>query len=129
MPIQHTLALLMVCIIWAGNFIAAASAVQHVSGLEFTLIRFVLVLALLWPWLRKPAPGQWLNLILACIGMGALHFGLVFMAVARSVDISSIAILMQIYVPMTTLLAVVMLNERIGWRTASGIAIAFFGVL
>jgi O-acetylserine/cysteine efflux transporter len=32
-------------------------------------------------------------------------------------------------VPMSTLMAVLLLGEKIGWRTASGIAIAFAGVL
>ncbi len=129
MPALHTLALTLICLIWAGNFIAAASAVQYLSGLEFTLLRFVVVLALLLPWIRRPVSGQWFNLTMACLGMGALHFGLVFMALDRSVDIASIAILMQVYVPLTTLLAVIMLKERIGWRTSSGISLAFLGVL
>ena len=129
MPIAHSLALALICLIWAGNFIAAASAIEHVSGLEFTLLRFVLVLALLLPWIRRPQAGQWLNLIVACVCMGALHFGLVFVALARSADIASVAILMQVYVPLSTLLAVILLKERIGWRTASGIGLAFIGVL
>ncbi|MEM7054763.1 MAG: DMT family transporter, partial [Pseudomonadota bacterium] len=129
MPITHSLALLLICLVWAGNFIAAASAVEHISGLEFTLLRFVLVLALLLPWIRRPQAGQWTNLIIACVCMGALHFGLVFVALARSADIASVAILMQIYVPLSTLLAVFVLKERIGWRTSSGIGLAFIGVL
>lgn len=129
MPVAHSLALLLICVVWAGNFIAAASAVEHVSGLEFTLLRFVLVLILLLPWIRWPRAGQWWNLLVACLCMGALHFGLVFMALARSADIASVAILMQIYVPLSTLLAVIVLKERIGWRTASGIGLAFLGVL
>lgn len=129
MPIAHSLALFLICLVWAGNFIAAASAIEHVSGLEFTLLRFVLVLVLLLPWIRRPRTGQWWNLLVACLCMGALHFGLVFMALERSADIASVAILMQIYVPLSTLLAVILLKERIGWRTASGIGLAFLGVL
>ena len=129
MPLSHSLALALICVIWAGNFIAAASAVEHISGLEFTLLRFVLVLVLLLPWIRRPQAGQWLNLIVACVCMGALHFGLVFVALERSADIASVAILMQVYVPLSTLLAVLVLGERIGWRTSSGIGLAFLGVL
>jgi O-acetylserine/cysteine efflux transporter len=36
---------------------------------------------------------------------------------------------MQSYIPMTTLLAVAFLRERIGWRTAAGIGVSFAGVL
>ena len=61
--------------------------------------------------------------------MGGIHFALLFVALGRSTDVSSIALLMQVYIPMTTVLAVLFLGERIGWRTTSGILIAFAGVL
>jgi len=129
MPPTHRALLLAICVIWAGNFVASAIAVDHLPPLTVTALRFALVLALLAPFLRKPAAGQWLNLLAACWCMGAIHFGLVFAALARSADVSSVAILMQVYVPLTTLLAVLILDERIGWRTISGIALSFSGVL
>ncbi|MFU8878148.1 MAG: DMT family transporter, partial [Wenzhouxiangellaceae bacterium] len=129
MPVPHIAALLLTCLIWAGNFIASAIAVDDLPPITVTALRFGLVLALLFPFLRLPRQGQWLNLLAACWCMGALHFGLVFTALARSADVSSIAILMQIYVPFSTLMAVLILGERIGWRTTSGIGLAFAGVL
>src|SRR6056297_2362554 len=129
MPALHRLAVLLICVIWAGNFIASAIAVDHLPPITTTALRFAMVLALLWPWLRLPARDQWLNLLAACWCMGALHFSLVFSALSRSADVSSLAILLQVYVPMSTLLAVLILGERIGWRTGSGIALAFSGVL
>lgn len=129
MPLSHRAALLAICLIWAGNFLAAALAVRALEPVTFTALRAALVLLILAPFLKPPARGQWLNLLTACWCMGALHFGLVFIALDRSADISSIAILMQIYVPMSTLLAVVLLGERIGWRSTSAIALAFAGVL
>ncbi|NKI33659.1 DMT family transporter [Wenzhouxiangella sp. XN79A] len=129
MPLSHRAALLAICLIWAGNFLAAAVAVQALEAMTFTALRAAVVLVLLLPFLKPPARGQWLNLLTACWCMGALHFGLVFIALERSADISSIAILMQVYVPMSTLLAVLLLGERIGWRSTSAIALAFGGVL
>lgn len=129
MPAKHLLLLLVICFLWAGNFIAAAWAVQGLEPITFTVVRFGLVLVLMLPLLRLPARDQWLRLIACCWTMGALHFGLVFLALGRSHDISSIALLMQVYVPMSTLMAVLLLGERIGWRTATGIGIAFAGVL
>jgi O-acetylserine/cysteine efflux transporter len=129
MPPAHRIALLSICLIWAGNFIASAVAVDHVEPVTATVLRFLVVAALLWPFVRRPAQGQWLNLLGACWCMGALHFGLLFAALGRSADVSSIAILLQVYVPLSTLLAVVLLGERVGWRTATGIAMAFGGVL
>jgi len=129
MPVPHIAALLLTCLIWAGNFIASAIAVDDLPPITVTALRFALVLTVLFPFLRLPRAGQWFNLLAACWCMGALHFGLVFTALARSADVSSIAILMQIYVPFSTLLAVLVLGERIGWRTTSGIGLAFAGVL
>ena len=129
MPVSHFLLLGLICLTWAGNFIAAAWVVGQVEPLSFTVIRFAFVLALLLPLLKLPARSQWGGLVLTCWFMGGIHFALLFIALGRSSDISSIALLMQVYVPMSTLLAVLVLGERIGWRTTAGILIAFAGVL
>ncbi len=129
MPASHFTLLLVICLIWAGNFIAAAWAVDQLEPITFTVVRFGLVMALLLPFLRRPPTGQWPLLLGCCWTMGALHFALVFMALGRSEDVSSVALMMQIYVPMSTLLAVLLLGERFGWRTTLGIIISFAGVL
>lgn len=129
MPLPHLLLLLMVCFVWAGNFIVSAWAVQFLEPVTYTVVRFALVFALIFPLLRRPASGQWLGLIVTCWCVGALHFAFLFMALGRSSDVSSVALLMQIYIPISTILAVVFLGERIGWRTSSGIALSFSGVL
>lgn len=126
---RHLLLLLIICLIWAGNFIAAAWAVSSMPPVMFTVVRFVMVLALVIPFLRPPTRGQWPLLLAVCWCMGALHFVLVFLALGKSADVSSVAILMQVYVPLTTLLAVLVLGESIGWRTVAGVALAFAGVL
>ncbi len=129
MPAAHFVLLLFICLIWAGNFLAAAYAVSELAPITFTVLRFALVLVLMLPLLRIPARDQWGRLLACCWTMGAIHFGLVFLALGRSEDISSVALLMQVYIPMSTVLAVLLLGERIGWRTTTGIAIAFGGVL
>lgn len=129
MPLPHFLFLLFICLLWAGNFLAAAWSVRMFEPVTFTVARFALVLLLLVPFLRRPPPGQWKTLLACCWSMGAIHFGLLFLALGRSADVSSVALLMQVYVPLSTLLAVLALGEGIGWRTTSGILIAFGGVL
>lgn len=129
MPFAHILLLLLVCFIWAGNFIISAWAVQYLEPVTYTVVRFGLVFLLIFPLLRRPAPGQWGGLILTCWCVGALHFAFLFMALGRSSDVSSVALLMQVYIPISTVFAVLFLGERIGWRTTSGIALSFSGVL
>jgi O-acetylserine/cysteine efflux transporter len=87
------------------------------------------VLTCLLPLLRRVPHGQWPRLVAVCLLNGALHFGLNFMALRQAGDISSVAIALQSYVPMSALLAVWLLGERIGWRTGAGIGLAFGGVL
>ena len=58
-----------------------------------------------------------------------LHFGLSFLALRLSGDLSSPAIVMQSYIPMTTLLAWWWLGERFKWWTGLAIAISFLGVM
>jgi O-acetylserine/cysteine efflux transporter len=129
MPLRDLLLVLVVCLAWAGNYLASAIALRHFPPLEYTALRLAIVLLLLFPFLRLPPREQWPRMIAVCLCNGALHFAFNFWALRVSGGISSVAIGLQCYIPMTALLAVWWLGERIGWRTAVGIALAFLGVL
>jgi O-acetylserine/cysteine efflux transporter len=121
--------LLVICLAWAGNFLAAATALQHFPPLLFTALRMAVVLLCLLPWLKAlPAAMRW-RVVQVAILNGVLHFGLNFWALRLAGDISSTAIALQIYIPLTALLAWWIYGERIGLRTAIGITVAFAGVL
>jgi O-acetylserine/cysteine efflux transporter len=120
---------LVVVVAWAVNFLTSALAMREIPPFLFTALRFAL-LAVPMVWLvKRPAPGQWPRLMAVCLCIGVLHFGLSFTALKLSGDLSSPAIVMQSYVPMTTLLAWWWLGERFAWRTGLAIAISFAGVL
>ena len=129
MPIRHFLLVLAVCIVWAINFLTSAISLREFPPLLFTALRFVPLALLLTPWMKPPAPGQWPRLIAVGVCIGVLHFGLSFWALRLAGDLSSPAIVMQSYIPMSTVLAVVLLGERVGWRTWAGIGTSFTGVL
>lgn len=129
MPARDLLLLLVICLAWGGNFLTSALALRELPPLLFTTLRLALVALCLLPFLQRPSPGQWPRLVAVAIFNGALHFGLSFWALQLAGNLASPAILMQSYVPMATLLAVVFLGERIGWRTSLGIATSFGGVL
>ena len=95
----------------------------------FTAIRFGLLLMPLVFVMKPPASGQWGRLLSVSLCVGVVHFSLSFVALKLAGDLSSPAIVLQSYVPMTTLLAWWWLGEKVGWRTASAIAISFLGVL
>ena len=126
---RDLLLVLVVCLAWALNFLVSAHALREIPPFLFTAVRFaMLALPLLWL-LRPPAPGQWPRLIAVCLCIGVLHFGLSFLALKLSGDLSSPAIVMQVYIPMTAILAWLVLGERFAWRTGLAIAVSFCGVL
>jgi O-acetylserine/cysteine efflux transporter len=129
MPLRDLFLLVLICLAWAFNFIAAAQGMQHFSPFVFMVLRFLVVLLVLAPLLRWPPRGQWPRMIFVCLCIGALHFTTLFWAIARSSDLSSIAITQQTYIPMAVILAMLILGERVGWRSLTAIAVAFSGVV
>lgn len=119
----------IVCVVWAVNFLTSAFALEEFPPLLFTGLRMAVLAAVLWPFLRPPVPGQWSRLLAISLGLGVLHFGLSFWALKLAGDLSSIAIVMQSYVPMSALLAWAVLGERFAWRTGLAIGVSFAGVM
>lgn len=129
MPIRDFFLIFLVCVSWAFNFIAAAKGMQHFSPFVFMVLRFLVVLLFLAPFLRWPPRDQWGRMIFVCLCIGALHFTSLFWALGLSQDVASIVITQQTYIPMAVILAIVALGERVGWRSLTAIAVAFSGVL
>jgi O-acetylserine/cysteine efflux transporter len=120
---------LLVCLVWAGNFLTSAFALREVPPFLFSALRMVLLAALLIAFLKRPPREQWPRLIAVALLNGALHFGTSLWALRMAGDLSSPAIVMQSYIPMSVLLAWWLLGERFAWRTGSAIALSFAGVL
>ena len=129
MPARDLILLMLVVLSWAINFLTSALALREIPPFLFTGLRFALLALPLMFFIKRPAPGQWPRLIAVCLCIGVLHFGLSFSALKAAGDLSSPAIVLQSYVPMTALLAWGMLGERFAWRTGVAIAISFSGVL
>ena len=120
---------LLIAVAWAGNFLTSAHALREIPPFLFTALRFALLALPLLYWLKRPAKGQWPRLIAVCLCVGVVHFGLSFAALKMAGNLSSPAIVLQSYVPMTALLAWAVLGERFAWRTGMAIALSFSGVL
>ncbi|MBW8807816.1 MAG: EamA family transporter [Lysobacter sp.] len=125
MPARDIALLLLVVVAWAINFLTSALSLREIPPFLFTALRFALLAVPLVFVVKRPAPGQWPRLIAVCLCIGVLHFGLSFSALKAAGDLSSPAIVLQSYVPMTALLAWWLLGERFAWRTGVAIAISF----
>ena len=120
---------LIICATWSGNFLTSAFALREIPPFLFTALRLA-ILAVVLVWFVKPPPqGQWPRMVAVALFNGVLHFGLSFWALHLAGDLSSPAIVLQSYVPMTALLAWGWLGERFGWRTGLAIALSFAGIL
>lgn len=129
LPPRDLALVLIVCVVWAGNFLTSAWALREIPPFLFTAVRLAILALVLGPFMRLPPRGQWPRLLAVALCNGVLHFGLSFWALHVAGNLSSPAIVMQSYVPMAALLAWWWLGEGFGWRTALAIALSFAGVL
>ncbi len=114
--------------VWAFNFIACKAGVEHFPPFMFNTLRFSLLTLLLLPFLRW-CSGQMGRVLLVALIMGGLHFNLFAMAFSLSSDVSSLAIINQLYVPISAILAIMFLGEPLQYRVMSGVFVSFLGVL
>jgi len=121
--------LVSVCLIWGLSNVLSKVVVGtwQIPPLFFAATRFGLVLLVTLPWLR-PVPRQLGRIIAIGMLMGGGNFALLFIGLQTATP-SAAAVVIQAGVPITTLLSVLMLGERIHWRRALGITLTLIGVL
>ena len=119
------LQVLAVVLIWGLNFVAIKTAVTDIPPLALTVIRFLLVGALLTPFFR-PQKSHFKMLLLLSVTMGVGHFGLLFLGL-RGADAATAALLIQLGVPFSSILAAFFFADRLGWVRSAGMGMAFLG--
>ena len=128
MPLSHIGVIVVVNLVWGTNIVFSKIALAEFPPLMFATLRFLVLGILLVPLLR-PVVGEMNKVIAASLAMGALHFTLIYIGLQRAEDIAGVAVATQLYVPFATLLSILFLGERIGWRRTLGISMAFGGVV
>jgi O-acetylserine/cysteine efflux transporter len=129
MALRDFALLVMVCLLWALNNIVSKYAVAYLGAppLFYAAVRFAVVALAVFPWLR-PVPKPFWRLVVVALLMGAGSFAFIFIAL-KTASPSSVAIVSQVMVPMTTLLSFLILGERIDRRRGLGIALTLAGAL
>lgn len=119
---------ILIAAVWGFNFLATKWAVEDFPPMLANSIRFMIVLIVLSPFLRR-VPGKAVQLAAASILLGVLHFGLLFWGMKLSDGVGSVSIASQLNVPFSTILAIIILKETVGWWRIMGISISFLGVI
>lgn len=129
MSLRDFLILVAICLAWAVNNIVSKLVVStwHVPPLMYGALRFGIVMLATLPWLL-PMPRPPLRVVIVGLLMGGGTFALLFVGL-QTITPSEAAVVSQAGVPITTLLSVLMLSERIHWHRATGIALTLVGVL
>lgn len=117
---------IVVMVIWGYNFVIAKYGLAELPPLLFMALRFALVAVLLVPFVRMPR-GRWGDVLILAVALGLTHFSLMFSGL-KHVDAAVGAVVIQVQVPASALLAVIFFRDRIGWRRALGMAISIAGV-
>lgn len=127
MAIRDFLLMLFVCFVWAAHTVVSKIVVSgmEIPPLFYAAIRFGIVGLATLPWLL-PAPRPTWRMLVVGFLMGGGGFALFFLGI-RTASPSSAAIVSQLGLPITTLLSVVMLGEKIYLRRGLGIAMTFVG--
>jgi O-acetylserine/cysteine efflux transporter len=116
---------LCVVLIWGFNFAAIKAAVTEVPPLTLTILRFAITALLLLPFFRLSWT-QIKQVIPVAMVLGVGHFGLFFVGF-QGADAATVALLLQLGVPFSSILAALFFADKLGIKRISGMALAFVG--
>jgi O-acetylserine/cysteine efflux transporter len=119
--------LLLVAVVWGINFAVVKAGLAELPPIFFVALRFTAVAAVLVPFVRLPRH-KLKQLAALSVTLGALHFGPMFIGL-HGLDVATAAIAIQLQVPFAAILAALFLGDKLRWRSLTGMAIAFAGVI
>lgn len=126
MPAKDLALALLVVAIWGFNFIVIKVGTAQFPPFFLTALRFALVAVMVVPFFPRIRWHHLKWMLVLSVTFGSLHFGLLFRGMAE-LDAATTAILIQLGVPFSTLLAVFFLKDRLGAWRVGGLGLAFAG--
>jgi O-acetylserine/cysteine efflux transporter len=128
MKFSHFMFAMVINLVWGFNFLATKLTIDEIPPIFSAALRFIIILIFLFPFL-KILPGRMKPLLITSAVMGIFHFGAFYVGLAMSDDISVVAVASLLSLPSATILAIIILGEKIGWKRGTGILAAFGGVV
>ena len=120
-------AILVIIVTWGVNNAAGKLATEAMPPLLVGALRFGIATICLAGFVRPPFP-DWKSLVLIVGVGGALQYGLLYVAYWLAQDVSPLTVANQLWIPMTSLFAFLLLKEKLSHAAMFGMAIAFAGV-
>jgi O-acetylserine/cysteine efflux transporter len=124
---QHLALMMLINLIWGFALVAAKVGLGHFPPMLFSAFRFLLIIAVLFPFL-KLHEGRMKQVLIIALCAGPLGFGFFFAGLALS-NPSVVAVVSQLGVPFATILSVIFLKEQVRWKRWLGISLSFLGVM
>jgi O-acetylserine/cysteine efflux transporter len=124
----HLAMILAIDVVWAFNIVAVKEAVMTAGPLVTVLLRYAVATLVCLPFLRW-LPGRMGLILLTGFIAGALFMTLGALSFALADNLSALAIVGQLGVPFSLILAVIFMGERIRWPRITAVAITFLGVV
>ena len=124
---RDLIAALSVVVIWGSNFVAMKFSLREFTPFQLGAIRYVFAaLPMVFIVKRPTLPIRWLLYYGLAQGVG--QFGLLFLALQAGMTASLASVVMQTQLFFTTLLGVVLLQERISGPLRVGLVLAAMGL-
>ena len=128
MSLREFAVLFLVCLIWGLHFIVMKMTVGEAADpLFYAAMRMTIVAIFMLPWLKWHKDLMW-PILGAGLGYGALNYAFMFPALGLTTA-SAAAITIELYVPFSIILSVLVFKDKIGAYKILGILLAFIGVI
>lgn len=118
---------LLVAVMWGTNFVSIHVGLQHFPPLFFAALRYAVIAVPTIMLVPRPT-GQIGWLIGYGLTFGALQFGLLFVAITVGMPAGLSSLVLQAAVPLTVVLGVLLLGERLTTRRIAGVLAALAGL-
>ncbi len=129
MSLRDLALLVVICLVWAVNSVMSKVLISHFGAppLFYAAARFAVITIAMSPWLF-PAPRPLWRMILVGLTMGGGTMALAYLSLKTTTP-SAFAVVTQLGVPISAILSMAMLGERIRLRRGLGIVLTLAGAL
>ena len=122
-------AIIAVVLIWGANFTILKIALDSFNPYELLFSRLFLVSITLAPFISKIQKQEIKYIILCSLLLIGGHFMLLYLSLEFSTNVSAIALMLQLSVPFSLILASLFFKDHLTYTQTAGLIIAFGGII